>query len=256
MRRRTGSVPRPDAPAGRARGRQAGLARARHRLRLARDWISAHRAPPRARTLVVHPSKAGTRRVRRPPGAPDCRRVGRFRVRADQGVNRVRSPASGSVANGSAPWHVQGRRREQLPTGPTVGHTRLVVVDRASRGEIRAARRQTRAAPTSSVGRLQTPLGQSRRPELLSDPARRRRTARTAAPSRRAGAQVRQGAVSPPETFRSESSSCDRASESRCSQRAAASPAEPRPWACPRRSSSGLVGASILLGLTVTYAFT
>ena len=121
------------------------------RFRLARDWIS-RRGPHRARrtTLVFI--------LRRPAlvefvvlqVAPDCRSVGRFRVRGHRGVNRVQVPTRvGREPLAPGTYRVVARA---IPAGRTVGRARLVVVDRANRAEIRAARRADSCAQGSSVG--------------------------------------------------------------------------------------------------------
>jgi len=121
------------------------------RLRLARDWISRHGPHGERRTRLVFI-------LRRPAlvefvvleVAPDCRRVGRFRVRGHRGVNRVQVPTRvGREPLTPGTYRVVARA---VPTGRTVGRARLIVVDRANRGEIRAARRADSCAQDSSVG--------------------------------------------------------------------------------------------------------
>ncbi len=134
----TGSGASGQSAGGTSGGRQAGTGTSGvSRLRLARDWIS--RTGPHRRTKLVFI-------LRRPALvefvvlelAPDCRRVGRFRVRGHRGVNRVRIPARvGGERLAPGTYTVVARA---IPSGRTVGRARLVVVDRASRGQIRAAR--------------------------------------------------------------------------------------------------------------------
>jgi hypothetical protein len=109
------------------------------RLRLARDWISYGGPRGQRRTTLVFV-------LRRPAVvelvllqvAPDCRRVGRLRVRGHRGINRLRLRTSiGRQRLAPGTYTVVVRA---LPSGRTVGRARLIVVDRASKGEIRAAR--------------------------------------------------------------------------------------------------------------------
>jgi hypothetical protein len=110
-----------------------------HRLHLVRDWISRSGSKKQRRTTLIFV-------LRRPAlvefvvvqVSPDCRRIGRFRVRGHRGVNRVRLRSRvgrHSLAPGT--YRIVART---LPGGRTVADTRLVVVERASRREIRAAR--------------------------------------------------------------------------------------------------------------------
>ena len=201
------------------------------RLRLARDWISRRGPHGERRTTLVFI-------LRRPAlvefvvlqVAPDCRRVGRFRVRGHRGVNRVRVPDRvGREPLAPGTYRVVARA---IPAGRTVGRARLVVVDRASRGEIRAARRADSCAQGSSVGTsdpARPPAGAlsvPARPKSARHPARhhgvlgarfgkvaffaaRRRSALGLRPARLRGRAARSGGGSPQES---------------------------RPWACPRRS--------------------
>ena len=137
---------------GTSSGRQAGTGTSRvYRLSLTRDWIS-RTGPHRHRhtTLLF---------VLRGPAlvefvvlevSPDCRRVGRFRVRGHRGVNRVRIPARvGREPLAPGTYRVVA---QAIPSGRTVGRARLVVVDRESRGQIRAARNADSCGEASSVG--------------------------------------------------------------------------------------------------------
>lgn len=79
--------------------------------------------------------------------SPNCRRIGRFRVRGHHGVNRIRLGErirGHSLAPGTYRFVARA-----LPGGRTVVDTRLVVVHRSSRREIRAARRAN-ACPRGS----------------------------------------------------------------------------------------------------------
>jgi hypothetical protein len=137
------------APAQSAR---AATSRARlHGFRLTRDWISIGGPKKQRRTTLVFV-------LQRPAlvefvvarVSPDCRRVGRFRVRGHRGVNRI--PLNRSIrGNSLAPGTYRFIARA-LPSGRTVGDTRLVVVQRPSRREIRAARGANACPPASDSG--------------------------------------------------------------------------------------------------------
>ncbi len=149
------------------------------RLRLARDWIARRGAGWERRTTVVF--------ILRKPAlveldvrevAPNCRRVGRFQVRGHRGVNRLRFRSRlGRRPLGPGTYTVVART---LPAGQTVGRARFVVVDRASRAEIRAARRADSCAHVSNVGgsgSAQPPAGAlpvRAAPKSSRDPTRHR----------------------------------------------------------------------------------
>jgi hypothetical protein len=87
--------------------------------------------------------------------SPECRGVGRFRVRGREGVNRVR--LRGRV--GRHPL-VPGTYRivaRTFPGGRTVADTRLVVVEKASRRELRRARGANACPPGASPGSASAP---------------------------------------------------------------------------------------------------
>ena len=121
------------------------------RLRLARDWIARRGPHGERRTMLIFVlRKSAVVEFVVLQMAPECRRVGRFRVRGHQGVNRVRVPARvGGEPLAPGTYRVVARA---IPTGRTVGRARLVVVDRASRAEIRAARKADSCTQHSSVG--------------------------------------------------------------------------------------------------------
>jgi hypothetical protein len=222
------------------------------RLRLARDWI-ARSGPHRHRraTLVF---------VLRQPAlvefvvlemAPNCRRVGHFRVRGHRGVNHVRVPARiGRQPLAPGTYRVVARA---IPGGRTVGRARLVVVDRASRGEIRAARR----ADSCSMGQGSS-LGTSDPPRppagALGVPARQKTAQRH--PARHhgvLGARFSKSAFSaagdvPIWTY---------ALLAIGVALLAAAAALPKNDPADLSASLlfGLVGAAILLSLTIVYAF-
>ena len=120
--------------------RQAGASSTRvYRLRLARDWISTSGPKRQRRTRLVFVLRKPTLvefvvvRV-----APNCRRIGRFRVRGHRGGNRVDLRGRiGRHSLASGTYRIVART---LPGGQTISDTRLVVVQRASREEIRKAR--------------------------------------------------------------------------------------------------------------------
>ena len=112
--------------------------------------------------------------------SPDCRRIGRFRVRGHRGLNRI--PLRRKIGRDSfAPGTYRFVAR-MLPGGRTVVETRLVVVQRSGRREIRAARRADacpRAADTgggaipaateSAVGRPQEAAGEEKGTQRTRD---------------------------------------------------------------------------------------
>ena len=120
-----------------------------HRLHLVRDWISRSGSKKQRRTTLVFI-------LRRPAlvefvvvqVSPDCRRIGRFRVRGHRGVNRVR--LRGRVGHHSLAPGTYRIVARTLPGGRTVADTRLVVVQHMSRREIRAAR-GANACPPGAV---------------------------------------------------------------------------------------------------------
>ena len=109
------------------------------RLHLARDWISTRGPKNKRRTNLVfvlgRPAVVEFLVVQL---APECRRLGRFRVHGHQGVNRIR--VGRKVGRRTL---VPGTYRlvaRTLPGGRRVADTQLVVVQDASRTAIRAAR--------------------------------------------------------------------------------------------------------------------
>jgi len=218
------------------------------RLRLARDWIAHRGANGERRTTLVFI-------LRRPAlvefavieVAPDCRRVGSFRVRGHRGVNRVRVPNRvGREPLAPGTYRVVARA---IPGGRTVGRARLVVVDRASRGEIRAARRADSCAPGSSVGTsdpAQPPAG------ALSVPARPKSARHSARHHGVLGARFAKGAFSAAEDVPLWVYVLLALAIALLG--AAASLPKSETVGLSASLLLGLVGATILLGLTITYA--
>jgi hypothetical protein len=122
-----------------------------NRLHLTRDWISIGGPKEQRRTTLVfvlqRPALVEFIVVR---VSPDCRRIGRFRVRGHRGVNRIplgRSIGRHSLAPGTYTFVAR-----TLPAGRTLVDARLVVVQRSSRREIRAARDANTCARASDSG--------------------------------------------------------------------------------------------------------
>ena len=116
-------------------------------MRMTRDWISMQGSSGKQRTTLLftlrNPALVGFVVVQ---VAPDCRRIGSFRVRGHRGVNRVR-------LDNRIGRHVLGPGTYELVTRPhpntrKVTATRLVVVRGSTRREIRAAR-SAFACPTA-----------------------------------------------------------------------------------------------------------
>jgi hypothetical protein len=135
-----------------AQSPRAGTGRARvHRLHLTRDWISIGGTRKHRGTTLVFVLRAPALvefvvvRV-----SPDCRRIGRFRVRGHRGVNRIR--LRGHIGRHSLAPGTYTFGARTLPGGRTVVDTRLVVVKRSSRPEIRAAPDANACLRASSSG--------------------------------------------------------------------------------------------------------
>jgi hypothetical protein len=130
----------------------------RHTVRLTRDWISIRGPKKQRRTTLSF--------VLREPAlvefvvvrvSPDCRHIGRFRVHGNRGINRIRLRASiqgHSLTPGTYRFVARA-----LPGRRTVVDTRLVVVQRSSRREIRAARHANACprATDSGTGAISAP---------------------------------------------------------------------------------------------------
>ena len=110
-----------------------------HRRHASRDWITTRGPKNQRRTTLVfvlaHPAIVEFRVFQL---APECRRLGRFRVHGHQGVNRLRvGRRIGRRALGPGTYRFVARTS---PGGAKVADRRLVVVRDASRSAIRAAR--------------------------------------------------------------------------------------------------------------------
>ena len=217
------------------------------RLRLARDWISRGPHGERWTTLVFI--------LRRPALvefvvleiAPDCRRIGRFRVRGHRGVNRVPVPSRvGREPLGPGTYRVVV---QTLPAGRPVGRARFVVVDRASRGELRAARTADSCAQGSGVGAsnpARPPAG------VLAAPAAPK-SARHEAHHRGAlGAKFRRAVLSGADAVPLWVYGLLALAVGLLAAAAALPKAQPRGLSASLLAGS--VGAAILLGLTIAYS--
>jgi hypothetical protein len=151
-----------------------------YRLRLARDWISRSGPNKHRRTtlvFVLHRRAIVEFVVIRV--APNCRRIGRFRVQGHRGVNRVRLGIRvGRHSLSPGTYRIVARA---LPRGRTISDTRLVVVERASQRDIRAARRAAACPRAAASGSASTatkaPAGSrpgAAEPEKKAQPARHR----------------------------------------------------------------------------------
>jgi hypothetical protein len=248
----TGSGGASQSAGGTTTGRGAKMSTSRvFRLRLARDWISRSGPNRHRRATLIF--------VLRQPAlvefvvlemAPNCRRVGRFRVRGHRGVNHVRVPARiGRQPLAPGTYRVVARA---IPGGRTVGRARLVVVDRASRGEIRAARR----ADSCSMGQGSS-LWTSDPPRppagALSVPIRSKSARHPARHHRVLGARFSKSAFSaagdvPLRTYALLAIGVALLA-------AAAALPKNEPAGLSASLLFGLVGAAILLSLTIVYAF-
>jgi hypothetical protein len=218
------------------------------RLRLARDWISYGGPQGQRRTTLffVLRRAAAVELVLRQV-APDCRRVGRLRVRGHRGVNRLRLRTRiGRHLLTPGTYRVVART---IPAGRTVGRARFVVVDRASRSEIRTARRANSCAQASRVGALDPArppagaLSAPAEPKSARDPAHHRGVL---------GARFAKGAFSAAEDIPLWVYVLFALSIALLA--AAASLPKNETVGLSASLLLGLVGATILLGLTIAYA--
>lgn len=110
------------------------------RLHFSRNWISRTGRKQRRQTVLVFTlRRASLVEFVVVQIAPDCRRIGRFRVVGRPGVNRVRFRGRiGRVVLAPGTYRITAR---MLPGGRTLANTRLVVVQRPESGEIASRRR-------------------------------------------------------------------------------------------------------------------
>jgi hypothetical protein len=152
-----------------------------YRLHLARDWVSLSGPTRHPRTMLVFTLGRSTLvEFAVSEVSPDCRRVGRFRVRGHRGLNRI--PLRSRVGRYSLSPGTYRFVARTLPGGRKVSDTRLVVVQRLNRREILSARTADACRPatqlvagpaqamTTAAGGHSLPA----RPEHASGPARHR----------------------------------------------------------------------------------
>jgi hypothetical protein len=219
------------------------------RLRLARDWISRRGPHGQRRTVLIFVlRKSALVEFVVLQLAPECRQVGHFQVRGHRGVNRVPVPMRvGREPLAPGTYRIVARA---IPGGRTVGRARLVVVDRASRAEIRAARKADSCAQHSSVG--------------ASDPARPPAGALSVPPRPKSAPHpVRHHGVLGARFAKGAYFAADDVplwvyvlfALAIALLGAAASLPKSKTGGLSASLLLGLVGAAILIGLTITYAF-
>ena len=245
----TGSGASGQSAGGTSGGRQAGTGTSRvYRLRLARDWIS--RTGPRRRTKLVFI-------LRRPAlvefvvlqVAPDCRRVGRFRVRGHRGVNRVRIPARvGRRTTGARDVQGRGASDSERANGRTRAARRRR--SREPRPDPSGPEARTHAGKPRVSG-LQTPP----RPPAgaLSDPAQPKGARHAARHHGVLGARFDKAAISAAKDVPLWVSVLLGVAVALLV--AAAFLPKSETVGLSASLLLGLTGATILLGLTITYAF-
>lgn len=125
----------PQRPARHAGSRPAPV----YRLHFSRNWISRTGPKQRRQTVLVFVlRRAALVEFVVLEVAPDCRRIGRFRVAGRPGVNRVRFRGRiGRRVLGPGTYRITART---LPRGRALVDTKLVVVARPEREEITSAR--------------------------------------------------------------------------------------------------------------------
>ena len=144
------SNPRPQGSGGPAQPGKSAVSQARvHRLRLTRDWISMTGSKNERRTTLVFTlRRAALVEIVILKLSPNCRTVGRVRVRGHPGVNRVRLRSRvGGRSLSPGKYRIVART---VPGRWTRAQNRLFVVDRANRRELEAARRANSACPRSA----------------------------------------------------------------------------------------------------------
>lgn len=109
-----------------------------YRLHFSRNWISRTGAKQRRQTVIVFTLRnAGVVEFVVNQVAPDCRRIGRFRVSGQTGVNYVRF--RGHIGRGVLPPGTYRIVARTLPGGRSLVDTKLVVVARPNSEDIAAA---------------------------------------------------------------------------------------------------------------------
>jgi len=216
------------------------------RLGLARDWIARRGTRGQRRTTFVFVlRKPATVELVFLQMAPDCRRVGRLRVRGHRGVNRLRLRTRiGRHRLAPGTYSVVARA---LPAGRAVGRARFVVVDHAGGRELRAAREANACGATASLTNPGRPPSGARPaspgPRKAARPTHRRGTL---------GARFGRGAFSTADEIPV------RAYTLLALAIALLVAAVLMAKAAPVRLSAAillaLVGSAIILGLTITYA--
>jgi hypothetical protein len=221
------------------------------RLHLARDWISTRGPKSQRRTnLVFVLSRPAVVAFLVVQLAPECRRLGRFRVHGHQGVNRIRVGrriGRSRLAPGTyrfVAWTLPGGRR--------VTDTRLIVVQDASRTALRTARHADNCsrAANSSIHSTQEPIDQG-----TAGPAGASKPSKDAQPTRHGGVR---GAKFAKRAFSAADDAPVGVYVLLGLAIALLGAAAALPKAAPTRRSApliaGLSGAGILLGVTVGYA--
>jgi hypothetical protein len=159
-----------------------------YRLRFSRDWISRTGPKKRRQTVLVFAlGKAALVEFVVIQVAPDCRRVGQFRVVGQPGVNRVRF--RGRIGRRTlAPGTYQITARA-LPRGRALVDTTLVVVAHPDRDEISSGRRADTCGSnppgqsTSSTASASTPA----KPTAATPPTTQDRAEERVTPTRDRG---------------------------------------------------------------------
>lgn len=159
-----------------------------YRLHFSRNWISRAGPKQRRQTALVFVLKRATVvefvviEI-----APECRRIGRFRVSGRAGVNRVRFRGRiGRRVLAPGTYRITART---VPRGRALVDTKLVIVARPERDEIASARSANACRSKPDGLSTSTSLSGSTpgKPGAGTTPAARDRTERPASPSRDGG---------------------------------------------------------------------
>ena len=227
-----------------------------HRPHSARDWITT-RGPKNQRrtTLVFVLGRPVVVEFVVVQLAPQCRRIGRFRVRGHEGVNRIRvGRRIGRRALAPGTYRFVART---VPRGRKVADRRLVVVPDASRRTIRAARHAntcSRGASSSNRSTSTTIGPANTAPAGAAGPrAGPTKVVRPPGPRGVRGVRFANVALSPPDGVPRALYFVLGLAIALLGAAAALPKAAPTHTAAPL--VAGASGAGILLGLTVAYAF-